>query len=126
MVGSRCPLSNRDRGHPVLLGFTATGDSALHATLSQNKKILTIVGKIIDEVKVLSQPLDVLQKDVTQQQNAKGHTSLEREPKHIENTGKMNDERAVNTELNHVPESNYLYCYNGMVPVLQIHRVSLR
>jgi hypothetical protein len=66
------------------------------------------VGKLIDEIKVLSQPLDVLQKDVSQQQKAKEDTSLEGEQKRIANTRKMNDERAVSTELKHVPESDYL------------------
>lgn len=66
------------------------------------------MGKLIDEIKVLSQPLDVLQKDVSQQQKAKEDTSLEGEQKRIANTRKMNDERAVNTELKHVPESDYL------------------
>jgi hypothetical protein len=60
--------------HPVLFGFTATGDSALGAPLSQNKKVLTIVGKINDEVMVLSQPLGILQKDISRQQKAKVDT----------------------------------------------------
>jgi hypothetical protein len=66
------------------------------------------VGKLIDEIEVRSQPLDVLLKDVSQQQKAKEDTSLEGEQKRIANTRKMNDERAVNTELKHVPESDYL------------------
>jgi hypothetical protein len=44
----------------VRLPFKATRNSALNVELSQNETILTIMGKIIDEVKVLSQPLTTL------------------------------------------------------------------
>jgi len=44
----------------VRVPFKATRNSALKVELSQNETILTIMGKMIDEVKVLSQPLTTL------------------------------------------------------------------
>jgi hypothetical protein len=44
----------------IRLPFKATRNSALNIDLSQNEKIITIMGKMIDEVKVLTQPLTTL------------------------------------------------------------------
>jgi hypothetical protein len=86
---------------PAFFTFTATGNSALQACFSQDERTLTIMGKTIDEVKALSQPLITLDDSNLQPDLKGGMIVQEEEQNQFKEARKSNDEPAITNKVEH-------------------------